>query len=101
MPIPRPWTVRSEGKSYESGQSWIFEVCRPGDAASYALKRLKNLQRHGRFEREVRTMQDLCAAGLGFIPPVIDSGAAQGKPYYVIPWYPLGSLADQIDSARY
>lgn len=101
MPMPAPWTVPSAGKSYESGQSWVFEVHRPGDDASYALKRLKNPERHGRFEREIRTMQDLRAGGLGFIPPVIDSGMAKGKPYYVIPWYPLGSLADLIDSRTY
>ena len=101
MSMPRPWTVRSDGESYESGQSWVFEVCRSGDDASYALKRLKNSQRHGRFEREIRTMLELHAAGLGFIPPVIDSGMEKDKPYYVIPWYPLGSLADLIDSGRY
>lgn len=97
--LPHPWRPTGSKRVFESGQAHVFEVSRPDDPAHYALKRLKNPRREGRFYREIETMRALGAMGVSLIPPVIDSGRDQNdRPYFVMPWYPEGSLEAVVEN---
>ena len=98
MSLPTPWRPPSGAAAFESGQAWVFEVERPGDPARYALKRLKNPSRRERFEREIVAMKALRDDGIDVLPPVIQSGISEGRPYFVMPWYRAGSLQRAIES---
>jgi serine/threonine protein kinase len=99
MALPDPW--KQDGNPIESGQAHVFPVRREGDGPLHALKRLKNPDRAPRFEREIRVMQELHEAGLA-VPEVIEQGTDQsGKPYFVMPWFEAGALAEQIDAGRF
>jgi serine/threonine protein kinase len=101
--LPSPWRHHGDNvQPRESGQAFVFKVCRPDDTASYALKRLKNADRRARFEREIEAMRAVNADGLDIVPTVVDAGVdSKGRPYYVMPWYDDGSLDDAILSGRF
>ena len=91
MSLPQPWSATSL-PPIESGQATVHQVTRAGDHTLYALKRLKNPRRAGRFAREVAVMAALHAAGAR-VPVLIASGVDQrGRAFFVMPWYPQGSL---------
>jgi serine/threonine protein kinase len=92
------------GQQAEGGQAHVFQVTRPGDDRSYALKRLKNHEnpeRLARFVREVQTMRELTAAGLRIIPEIVDANLEDRPPWFVMPWFLDGSLQDAIDARKY
>ena len=47
-PLPSPWQHHKDNIQIESGQAHLFQMRRPDDTASYALKRLKNGDRRAR-----------------------------------------------------
>ncbi|OON32100.1 hypothetical protein BSA16_07520 [Micromonospora sp. Rc5] len=79
----------------EGGQAYIFQVVRPDDQRLYALKRLKNKNRRSRFVREVEVMEQLSTLGFQ-VPPVVAKYLDDDSPSFVMPWYPDGSLEEQI-----
>jgi len=94
MTLPGGWRPHDNLQQVESGQAWVTPVHRDGEALIYALKRLKNPRRSGRFEREITLMRDLASRGVP-VPPVVDEGVdSKGRPYFVMPWYSRGSLED-------
>src|ERR1700730_6301643 len=100
--LPSPWRRHDDNVQHESGQAHVFEVRRPNDTASYALKRLKNTDRRARFQREVDAMRQVRASGLAIVPAVVDTGVdSRDRPYYVMPWYHEGSLQATIPSDRF
>lgn len=99
--LPSPWQHHRDNVQLESGQAHLFKVCRSDDTGDYALKRLKNVKRVARFEREIDAMRQLNASGLAIVPTVLDAGVdPQGRPYYVMPWYEDGSLEEAIVDGR-
>ena len=98
--LPTHWTVVSGPVS--GGQASVYRVHRSSDDSLYALKRLTDPSRGGRFRREIATMQQLSAAGVPGLPPVIETGRTPGRrarPYYVLPWYQRGSLQTVLDES--
>ncbi|SEF14413.1 serine/threonine protein kinase [Jiangella alba] len=92
MGLPKHWPRVAGGALNESGQAWVYEVSRRGEAGrSYALKRLKNPARRERFRREVETMARLADHALP-VPPIVDQDLAIERPWFVMPWYTEGSL---------
>lgn len=86
--LPSPWEADANASAAESGQAHVFRVRRVSDPATYALKRLKDPKRSGRFEREVKAMKELREAGFHSVPPIVDDGVdRRGRGYYVMPWY--------------
>ncbi len=74
----------------EGGQAHAFVATTAGDSAKYALKRLKNLSRVGRFVREMEAIRKLDHPG---ILKLIDCDPSGDHPYLVTPLYPAGTLA--------
>ncbi len=74
----------------EGGQGWVYEVKDlTGTYAGRAvLKRLKNLDRLDRFEREIAAIRDLDHPG---IPDILDF-SLHDPAYYVAPLYPGRSI---------
>jgi serine/threonine protein kinase len=91
--LPRGWKAASNGQN-EGGQGWLVEARRDFDDKTYAIKLLKDKDnRRERFEREVRVMARLHKEGVLGIPEIVASGdTSKGRPYYVMPWFPQGSL---------
>lgn len=74
---------------------------RVGDARLYALKRLINVNRTGRFEREMRLTRALHERFGRIFPEVVAVDVDNdGRPYYVMPWL-AGSLQEAVDDRRY
>ncbi|WP_433316001.1 serine/threonine protein kinase [Micromonospora chersina] len=93
---PAPWMkANPKDQPDEGGQAYIFQVVRPEDQRLYALKRLKNKKRRSRFVREVEVMEQLSALGFQ-VPPVVAKYLDDDNPCFVMPWYPDGSLEEQI-----
>jgi tRNA A-37 threonylcarbamoyl transferase component Bud32 len=85
------------------GQGDVFVVTRRGADELHVLKRLRNPNRQARFEREVETMRTLATAGVP-VPPVVAEGQTadpDGRPYYVMLLYGLGSLQAAVEDGRY
>lgn len=102
MSLPPGWRPGGTRRSYESGQSWIYEVERDEpDGRIYALKRLKNPRRRERFIREVETMRRLRGEGLAALPEVIEAELESERPHFVMPWFDAGSLQDCVDSGKF
>jgi len=84
------WKCRDLG---QGGQAYTFVVQRRdgADDREYVLKRLKNLKRVERFEREI----EVCAK---FQHPnvltIVERGEARGKPFLVTEYCTGGSLAE-------
>ncbi len=101
MALPKPWVQVPASPALESGQCWVHRVTRPGDSRDYALKRLKNLRRVGRFRREVEMMAKLRDLGVEQIPKVIACDLEAKGPYFIMLWYPDGSLEQRVGNASY
>jgi len=97
MALPSPWRQVGGSAVSESGQAWVYQVRADDAERTFALKRLKNLKRRDRFEREVQTMQELANSGLP-VPAIVSSDLRCERPWFVMPWYSGGSLQDTIDS---
>jgi tRNA A-37 threonylcarbamoyl transferase component Bud32 len=96
--MPEGWRVVPNEPTRESGQSWVYRVRSMRDeTATFALKRLKNVKRRHRFQREVEAMMRLAGMGLP-VPPVIAQDLTAEHPWFVMPWYPDGSLEDMISN---
>jgi serine/threonine protein kinase len=96
--MPEGWRVVPNEPTRESGQSWVYRVRSMRDeTATFALKRLKNVKRRHRFQPEVETMMRLAGIGLP-VPPVIAQDLTAEHPWFVMPWYPDGSLEDMISN---
>jgi len=79
----------------EGGQGWTFIVKRVdgADDREYVLKRLKNLKRIDRFEREIEACKRLEHPN---ILRIIDADAdPKGRPFLVTEYCPRGSLVDK------
>jgi serine/threonine protein kinase len=100
MTLPAGWREIPGSKTDPAGQSWVFKVRRPRDAAVYALKRLKNPDRRARFAREVSEMMRLREQGIA-LPPVIEADLRLERPYFVMPWYERGSLEARVQDRTY
>ncbi len=72
----------------------------PGSSAG-ALKRLKNPNRRERFTREVRTMERLVLEHNVAVPPIVARDLEVDRPWFVMPWYPRGSLEEAVTDARF
>lgn len=94
--LPRHWTPVSEALG--GGQADVYRVQRDGDSADYALKILRDPSREARFKRETATMTALSADLPHAVPAIIETGRSgrRNLPYYVIPWFEKGNLADMI-----
>jgi aminoglycoside phosphotransferase (APT) family kinase protein len=80
------------------GQALVDLVYRSDDDSIYVLKRLRNSQnaeRRTRFEREMRRMRELSAAGLR-VPTVVAYDATADRPWFVMPWFGQGSLQARL-----
>ena len=96
--MPEGWRVIPNEPTRESGQSWVYRVCNTRDeTTTFALKRLKNVKRRHRFQREVETMTRLADIGLP-VPPVVAQDLTAEHPWFVMPWYSDGSLEDMISN---
>ena len=83
----------------QGGQAVVYLVTNvedQDDGHEYILKRLKNRNRIERFEREVEVLQSLDHQN---VAPVIDFDLDADPPYYVMPYYRGGSLA-QVEPYR-
>lgn len=76
----------------EGGQGWVYVVrdLREEIKEDAVLKRLKNLGRIARFEREIEAYMRLEHPG---IPPIVDY-SVEGKPFIVMPYYTGQALAE-------
>jgi tRNA A-37 threonylcarbamoyl transferase component Bud32 len=100
MALPKPWIGVGEPRT-PGGQGDVFQVRKSGDGRRYALKRLKNPKRVGRFVREVRATEELHDEFGAIFPEIVESGVDQDeRPYYVMPWLP-GSLQVEVDDKLY
>jgi tRNA A-37 threonylcarbamoyl transferase component Bud32 len=101
MSLPRGW--ESTDWATESGQAWVYRVRQQADASArlYALKRLKNPNRRERFAREVRTMERLVLEHNVAVPPIVARDLEVDRPWFVMPWYPRGSLEEAVSDARF
>jgi serine/threonine protein kinase len=100
--MPRPWNIVPGAVPGAGGQGDVFPVRRPDDDRRYALKRLKNPARAGRFAREVHLMDHLNRDGLPCVPPVVEQGQdARRRYYFVMPWYDGGSLDAAVEDGRF
>src|SRR3954451_17477503 len=94
--LPDGW--EPAGPVTESGQAWVYQVRRTARSGFFALKRLKNPRRRGRFVREVETMSRLRADGLTCLPEIVERDLADERPYFVMPWYSGGSLQHYLET---
>jgi len=94
MALPNPWRPVSPPISYVTGQAWVDKVIRRDQPGYFALKRLKNLARRGRFVREVETASRLSEAGLP-VANIVEAGLDHERPYFVMPWIDGGTLEDR------
>src|SRR5436190_640783 len=102
MALPDGWRLAGQCRQPEHGQAQVFEVehrDRPGIIC--ALKRLKDPGRRARFEREISTMKELRDKGVFVIPEIVAKDLAPEHPFYVMPWYDLGSLQPKIEDGTY
>lgn len=101
MSLPRGW--ESTAWATESGQAWVYRVRQQADASArlFALKRLKNPNRRERFTREVRTMERLVLEHNVAVPPIVARDLEVDRPWFVMPWYPRGSLEEAVTDARF
>ncbi|MEW6668437.1 MAG: serine/threonine-protein kinase [Thermodesulfobacteriota bacterium] len=83
--------IRSLG---EGGQAHTFLVEDTISAGSgqFVLKRLKNIDRLDRFEREIEAVRKLAHPN---ILPLIDQDLSGSRPYFVSPYAEHGSLAER------
>jgi serine/threonine protein kinase len=79
----------------EGGQSHVFCVVRSDapDGPRYALKRLKNLKRQDRFNREIEACQKLDHPNIVRI--IAHEVDPKGRPFIVTEYCPGGALADK------
>lgn len=80
------------GSIGEGGQGHVFKVHRENQPADqiHALKRLMNVDRLDRFEREIGAAVKLSHPGIIKIEDVdLDKGK---KPFFVMPYYPRGNM---------
>src|SRR6266511_664617 len=94
MALPNPWRPVSPPISYETGQAWVDKVIRRDQPGYFALKRLKNIARRGRFAREVEAASRLSEAGLPVVN-IVEAGLGHERPYFVMPWIDGGTLEDR------
>ncbi|WP_112135208.1 serine/threonine protein kinase [Glycomyces dulcitolivorans] len=83
-----------------SGQGFVYQVRRIGSSEKFALKRLRNPdnpRRSERFSREVAAMKELYGLGVP-VPKVEADDLDADKPWFIMPWYPDGSLQKLIGS---
>ncbi len=79
----------------EGGQAHVFRVVRSDapDGSRYALKRLKNLKRLDRFEREIEVCQKLDHPNI--IRIIAHETDPKGRPFIVTEYCSGGALADR------
>jgi Protein kinase domain len=97
------WYVVEGPSLVGGGQGDVFLVSRKDEEPLHVLKRLRNPNRRGRFEREVETMRTLAASGVP-VPEVVAEGVTtdkDAKPFYVMRFYEAGSLQAAVDDSRY
>jgi len=101
MSLPEGW--KATGWQAESGQAWVYRVQRRGaaDGRLYALKRLKNPGRKARFVREVTAMSRLRTERGVAVPEIVADDLQAERPWFVMPWYDLGSLEDAVIDGRF
>ena len=95
--LPDEWKlVRSLG---EGGQGWTYLVRRSdgSDPIPYVFKRLKNPARAARFQAEIRALEALSHPG---ILRIIESGEANGLPFYVAEYCEEGDLSNHSLSGK-
>ncbi len=78
------------------GQAQIFRATDEA-GTQLAIKRLTNLGRRSRFDREVATMRRLIEEGCTAIPPVLGSSSTEDLAFYWMPFYESGSLQTRLD----
>lgn len=83
----------------EGGQAHVFLVWDQKGVYQQpcVLKRAKNPKRFQRFKDEIRALMSLSHPN---IQPVYDTGEDEGRPYYVAPYHPAGSLEKHKDRFR-
>jgi serine/threonine protein kinase len=104
MALPRGWIRSDEFRETAGGQATILPVRRRDGTETFALKRLKNRDnpaRVDRFRREVEAVVRLSEGGLSIVPRLIEVGLDDQRPYFIMPWYPAGSLQRAVDDKRY
>jgi serine/threonine protein kinase len=101
MALPDGWV--SAGWDVTSGQAWVYRVRRRGESNGrlYALKRLRNPDRKGRFVREVQTMRRLLNEHSVAVPEVIAEDLDDARPWFVTAWFAGGSLEDAVADGRF
>jgi serine/threonine protein kinase len=79
----------------EGGQAHILKVRRTDrpDDREYALKRVRNRERLGRFEREIGVVRAKLRNKPGIIW-IVDADLTGEKPFLVMPYYPRGNAKD-------
>lgn len=93
--IRRPWLPgdwRIERSLSEGGQGWTYLVKRVTveNGPLFVLKRLKNRNRADRFVAEIKALKTLSHPG---ILSIVDTGEADGMPYYVAEYCENGDLS--------
>jgi serine/threonine protein kinase len=78
--FPPEW--KNEGSLAEGGQGWAYIVSKPSDPARklFVLKRLKNKDRLGRFQKEIEVLTRLSHPG---ILKIVETGESQEHPFDV------------------
>jgi serine/threonine protein kinase len=89
--LPAGWKI--ERSLNEGGQGWTYLVRRATDENNslFVLKRLKNRNRADRFVAEIKALKTLSHSG---ILSIIDTGEADGMPYYVAEYCENGDLSN-------
>ena len=88
--LPADWKI--ERSLSEGGQGWTYLV-RPATVENgplFVLKRLKNRNRADRFVAEIKALKTLSHPG---ILSIVDTGEADGMPYYVAEYCENGDLS--------
>ncbi len=94
--LPNHWMI--ERNLGEGGQGWTYLVRRSAEPGGelYVFKRLKNQDRTGRLEAEIKALMTLPHPG---ILKIVDHGKANDSPYYVAEYCGNGDLGKWKPSA--
>lgn len=101
MVLPAGWRITDPPLTLTSGQAWVHRVRPAQGEDEYALKVLRNVGRSDRFEREIMAMIRLREMGVQTVPQVVEHAFAEGRPYFVTPWYREGSLEAALLTQRW
>jgi tRNA A-37 threonylcarbamoyl transferase component Bud32 len=100
MALPDGWQLTADNTQVEGGQAIVYKVEDACGDGPFALKRLKNRKRRGRFVREVRSMMQISERGGSVIPEITAHDLDDDRPYFVIPWCEE-TLEAAVATARY